>query len=61
MAYVFRLENADGSPAEPPSFRTSEGNWVVGDVVPMGRRRLRVVEIRDDDGDQPPLFVVEEV
>jgi hypothetical protein len=27
---------------------------------PLGRRALRVVGVRDDDADQPPVLVVEE-
>jgi hypothetical protein len=30
-------------------------------VIPLPHRSLRVVEVRDDDADQAPTLVVEEV
>jgi hypothetical protein len=30
-------------------------------VIPLPHRSLRVVEVRDDDGDQAPVLIVEEV
>jgi hypothetical protein len=30
-------------------------------VIPLPHRSLRVVEVRDDDADQAPMLVVEEV
>jgi hypothetical protein len=35
--------------------------WSLGDVIPLGHRALRVIGKRDDDADQPPVLVVEEV
>ena len=32
-----------------------------GDMIYLGRRTLRVVGRRDDDADQPPVLVVEDV
>ena len=44
MSFAFRLELANGEPAEPPTFTSSEPNWRVGDTIFLGpRRRLRVV------------------
>jgi len=40
---------------------TAVPNWRSGDEIPLGRRALRVVRIRDDDADQPPVLVVEDV
>jgi hypothetical protein len=60
MAFVFRLETADGLPAEPPLLNTAVPNWSEGDCVQLGKRELRVIGKRDDDGDQPPVLVVEE-
>ena len=58
--FLFRLETADGMRAEPPTFASAVPNWRQGDVIPLGRgRTLRVVCIRDDDADQPPVLVVE--
>jgi hypothetical protein len=31
-----------------------------GDTIPLGRRTLRVVDVRDDDAEQPPGLVVED-
>lgn len=60
MAFIFRLETADGSPAEPSTLNTAVPNWREGDTIPLGRRSLRVVGTRDDDADQPPVLVVED-
>jgi len=50
---------SDGSPANPPEFSTTELNWRQGDVIPLGRERsLRVLGVRDDDADRPPVLVV---
>jgi hypothetical protein len=36
--------------------------WRVGDTIPLGGRpSLRVIEVRDDNVDEPPVLVVEEV
>lgn len=61
MAFLFKLETAEGVPAEPPSLSTAVPNWQSGDEIPLGRRTLRVVRVRDDDADQPPVLVVEDV
>jgi hypothetical protein len=61
MAFTFRLENPDGSPAEPPTFATAVPNWKPGDAIPLGNgRTLRVIDIRpgpEPEGD--PILVVE--
>jgi hypothetical protein len=51
--FLFRLETADGAPADPPTFATAVPNWSLGDVIPLGHRALRVIGKRDDDADQP--------
>ena len=61
MAFMFRLEQEDGSPADPPTLRAAVPNWRPGDTIPLGGRSLRVVEVRDDDADQPPTLVVEDL
>jgi hypothetical protein len=35
--------------------------WLPGDTIPLGARALRVVGVRDDDADQAPVLVVEEL
>jgi hypothetical protein len=60
MAFAYRLEHEDGTPADPPTLKTAVPDWHAGDTIPLGRRTLRVVAIRDDDVDQAPVLVVEE-
>jgi len=58
--FLFRLETADGAPAEPPTLTSAVPNWRPGDTIPLGPRTLRVISVRDDEADQPPVLVVEE-
>jgi hypothetical protein len=60
-SFAYRLELQDGTPADPPSFRTAVPTWRPGDTIPLGGRTLRVVAVRDDDADQAPVLVVEEI
>jgi hypothetical protein len=57
MAFLFRLETADGLPAAPTS---AVPNWGPGDTIPLGHTTLRVVSVRDDKADEPPVLVVED-
>jgi hypothetical protein len=64
MAFIYKLEHKDGTPADPPTFRSSDGiSWNAGDTIPLGSERaLRVVGKRLDenlDGDPVPVLVVE--
>ena len=61
MAFLFRLETLDGVPAEPATLNTAVPNWGAGDTIPLGKRTLVVIGKRDDDGDQPPVLIVEDV
>ena len=62
MTITFKLERADGTPADPPSFRTGVYVWRPGDTIPLtADRTLRVLGVRDDDADQPPALVVEDL
>jgi hypothetical protein len=62
MAFLFRLETRDGVPAEPPTLTSAVPNWSPGDTIPFGASRmLRVVDVRDDDADAPPVLVVEDL
>ena len=60
MAFLFRLKDSHGPPVEPSTLRTAVPNWRSGDTIPLGRRTLLVVGVRDDDADQPPALVVED-
>jgi hypothetical protein len=55
--FLFRLERTDGLPAEPSTLEAAVPNWGPGDVISLGRERpqLRVVRVRDDDADRPPV------
>jgi hypothetical protein len=58
MAFTFKLEHEDGTPADPPVLHTAVPNWSAGDTIPLGAERaLRVVETRLDDDD--PVLVSE--
>jgi hypothetical protein len=58
--FLFRLETVNGAPAEPATLEAAVPNWRAGDSIYLGHRTLRVVGRRDDDGDQPPVLIVEE-
>lgn len=60
-AFAFRLEQVDGTPADPPMVRVSVPNWAPGDTIPLGLRMLRVVEVRQDEPDENPVLVVEDL
>jgi hypothetical protein len=60
--YHFRLQRTDGSPFDPPTYRCSTLSWHQGDTIPLtAERTLRVLGVRDDDADQPPALVVEDM
>jgi hypothetical protein len=62
MTFTFKLERADGVPADPPSIRSSVANWRVGDTIPLGRdRTLRVVGIVVSNEDERSVLVVEDI
>ena len=45
--YHFRLQRTDGTPADPPTYRSSTLNWRQGDQIPLtGERTLRVLGVR---------------
>ena len=62
MAFIYRLELEDGTPADPPILRTAVSAWSPGDTIPLGRdRTLHVTEVRPaTEVDQEPVLVVEE-
>lgn len=51
----------DGTPAEPQTFKTAVPNWSPGDMIHLGQRALEINAVRDDDADQPPTLVVEDL
>jgi hypothetical protein len=46
---TFRLVTADGTPADPPEFKPVAPLRRPGDTIPLGRRTLRVVDVREGD------------
>jgi hypothetical protein len=60
MAFMFKLETADGAPAAPPSFTTVAPTWRPGDTIPLGGRTLRVIRVRETGDDETPTLVVED-
>jgi hypothetical protein len=48
MAFTFKLEHEDGTPADPPMFTSAVPDWRPGNTVELGRKTLRVIEVRDD-------------
>jgi hypothetical protein len=61
MAFIFKLEQEDGTPADPPRLDTAVPNWRAGDTIPLGRDRMLVVidtwpGLEPDDN---PVLVVE--
>ena len=59
--FLFRLETVEGEPAEPPTLSAAVPNWKPGDTISLGRRTLRVVALRDEEADEPPVLVVEQM
>jgi hypothetical protein len=58
MAFTFKLELEDGTPADPPVLHTAVPTWQAGDTIPLGAdRALRVVATRF--ADEEPVLVVE--
>jgi hypothetical protein len=60
IAFIYKLEQQDGTPVEPPMFRTAVPTWNTGDTIPLGARILRVLGVHDD-ADQPPALVIEDL
>jgi len=49
--------------AHPPTratFTTVAPKWEPGDTIPLGRRTLRVIDVRQPNPDEPPVLVVED-
>jgi hypothetical protein len=61
VAFTFKLEQENGTPADPPRLDTAVPNWSPGDTIPLGRDRvLRVIDIRPGrEPDDDPVLVVE--
>jgi hypothetical protein len=51
--FLFKLERADGTPAERSSLSSAVPNCGPGETIHFGRKMLRVVAVRDNDADSP--------
>jgi hypothetical protein len=40
MAFIYKLELEDGTPADPPILDTAVPNWQAGDMIPLGSDRM---------------------
>jgi hypothetical protein len=58
---TFELRRADGTPADPPTLTTVAPSWQAGDTIPLGRRTLRVVDVRRGSAGIPTVLVVEDM
>jgi hypothetical protein len=49
MAFTFKLEHPDWTPADPPTLRSAVPDWSIGDKIPFGpgKPALLVVGIRN--------------
>ena len=63
MAFIFKLELADGTPANPPRLDVAVPNWSAGDTIPLGRdKTIRVIDVLPAKGDDDePVLVVKQV
>ena len=62
MTFTFKLEQADGTPAEPPTLKSAVPDWRVGDTISIRRdRTLRVVGIVVSADDEPSVLIVEDM
>jgi hypothetical protein len=56
MTFTFKLERLDGTPADPPSYRTTVYRWSPGDRIPLWRdKALQVVRVSRPVSPTPPL------
>jgi hypothetical protein len=39
VGFIYRLEQRDGIPADPPTLRSAVSTWQPGDVIPLSRER----------------------
>jgi hypothetical protein len=59
--FLFRLELEDGAAADPSTVTVRFPNWPVGSQIYFRGRTLRVIGRRNDDSDQPPVLIVEDM
>jgi hypothetical protein len=63
MAFQFRLEHEDGTPADPSTLKAAVPDWRAGNTIARAGPVLRVVGMRVEEGsvgDPVSVLVVEE-
>jgi hypothetical protein len=58
--FLFKLEMADGKPGGAAVAQQRVPNRAPGHTIHFGHKTLRVVDVRDDDADSPPVLIVKE-
>lgn len=59
MALMFKLEDEDGEPADPLTFKASVSDWKAGDPIYLSRRTLLVVDVRaSEDPEENAVLIV---
>jgi hypothetical protein len=54
-----QARDEDGEPADPPTFKASVSDWKAGDPIHLGRRTLRVVDVRaSEDPEENAVLIV---
>ena len=62
MTFAFKLEQADRTPADPPTIRSAVPDMRPGDTIPIRPgRTLRVVATVAAADDEPSVLVVEDM
>jgi hypothetical protein len=58
LGFSFNLEDPDGTPAEPPTFRSSVLTWRPGETIPLGRERFAWLSFEPSTPTSRPKKVV---
>jgi hypothetical protein len=61
MPFLFKLETTDGEPAEPWDVQNRSPELAGRRHDPVRSQNVGVVGVKDEDADQPPVLVVEDV
>jgi len=48
MTFTVKLEQADGTLADPPTMESTVTNWRTGDTIPLGRERTLRTRLKND-------------
>jgi hypothetical protein len=53
MAFTFKLEHPDGTPADPPTLRSAVPNWAIGDKIPFGPDKPALLVVGITNASEP--------